>query len=231
MTEAVEASGPTVEAAIEAALERLGATEDEVEIQILSEGRAGGIFRRSDEARVRVRFRDERTPEDLALEQELAEEAITVDPAQAEEEARATEDFLGGLLRTMRLDGEVEAHATKEGAAAEISGPDLALLIGRRGLTLAALQELTRAAVQRAVGRRAFVSVDVEGYLARRRASLERMARDAASRVRRSKRPFALQPMPARDRKIVHEALKGVSGVRTGSEGEEPNRKVVIHPA
>jgi spoIIIJ-associated protein len=230
MTEAVEASGPTVEAAIDLALERLGATEDEVEIQILSEGRSGGMLRRADEARVRVKFRDERTAEDLALEGELAGEAAAADLAEADEEAEAAKGFLSGLLDTMDLDGAVQSHRTRDGAGVEVTGPDLALLIGRRGLTLAAVQELTWAAVQRALGRRTFVQVDIEGYQARRRASLERGARDAASRVRKSGRPVTLEPMPARERRIVHEALKAVSGIETGSEGEEPDRRVVIRP-
>jgi len=109
--------------------------------------------------------------------------------------------------------------------------PELALLIGRHGATLEALQEVTRAAVQRQVGGRAFVNLDVEGYRARRREILERRARSAAAKVRRSGKAQALEPMPAFERKVVHDALTRFNGVETTSEGEEPNRRVVISPA
>ena len=228
MTEAVEASGSTVEEAIDRALEMLGATDDEVEVQILSEG--GDMVRR-DEARVRVKLRDERTHEDLALDEDDEEdEDFEPDPA-LEEQAQAAAGFLAGLLTTMGLEAELSSSTSRDAAMVELSGPELALLIGRHGSTLDALQEVTRAAVQRQVGARAFVNLDVEGYRARRREILERRARSAAAKVRRSGKAQALEPMPAFERKVVHDALTRFGGVETTSEGEEPNRRVVISPA
>lgn len=235
MNEGVEASGRTVEEAIDRALEMLGATEDEVEIQILSEGRPGGVFRRADEARVRVGWRDERTAEDLAFEGDLGDDdelpAEVVIPESSLHQAETAQAFLEGLLREMNLEASIEAHPTESGAAVEISGENMGLLIGKRGITLAAVQELTRAAVQHQTEGRAVVSLDIEGYYSRRRSSLEHMARAAATRVRKSRRPVALEPMTARDRKVVHDTLTDMPGITTGSEGQEPHRHVVISPA
>jgi len=236
MTEAVEASGNTVEEAIDRALEMLGATDDEVEVQILSEG--GDMVRR-DAAKVRVRLRDERSAEDRAfaaedqledLDDEPLDEDFEPDP-DLQEQASVAEEFLRGLLATIGLEAEITASAGREAAIAELSGPELALLIGRHGSTLEALQEVTRAAVQRRVTSRALVNLDVEGYRARRRAILERRARSAAAKVRRSGKPMALEPMPAFERKVVHDALSRFGGVKTTSEGEEPTRRIVISPA
>jgi spoIIIJ-associated protein len=235
VSEGVEASGRTVEEAIDRALEALGATEDEVEIQILSEGRPGGVFRRADEARVRARWRDERTAEDLALEDELdhGEElpAGAVIPETSVHQAEEAQAFLEGLLREMTLEGSVEAHPTQIGASVEISGDNMGLLIGKRGITLAAVQELTRAVVQQKTEGRAVVTVDIEGYYSRRRASLEHMARAAASRARKSRKPIALEPMTARDRKVIHDTLTNMPGITTASEGQEPHRHVVVRSA
>jgi spoIIIJ-associated protein len=232
MTDPVEASGSSVEEAIDKALAILGATDDEVEVQILSEG--GDMIRR-DEARVRVKMRDERSHEDLVFEEadeESAEEDEDFEPdAALVDQAEAARTFLQGLTATMGLQADVEASAGRDSALVELTGTELALLIGRHGTTLEALQEVTRAAVQREVGERAFVNLDVEGYRARRRAILERRARSAAAKVRRSGKPQALEPMPAYERKVVHDVLTRFQGVQTSSDGEEPNRRVVISPA
>lgn len=228
MSEGVVASGRTVEEAIDRALEMLGATDDEVEVQILSE--ESGLMDRG-EAKVRVRLRDERTEEDLALAREADEDA---EPVVATEDlqgqAEAAEDFLHGLLETMDLEADVSASLTSVAAQLELSGPELGLLIGRRGSTLEALQEVTRAAVQRRMGQRAWINLDIEGYRARRRVIVERRARSSAARVRKSGRPLGLEPMSAYERKIVHDSLADFRGVRTSSEGEGAERHVVISP-
>jgi spoIIIJ-associated protein len=227
MTDAVEASGRTVEEAIDRALEMLGATDDEVEVQILSEG-SSGVIQRDEDAKVRVRLRDERTPEDLAYDQE--EDAPPIADLELGEHADAAEAFLNGLLDILDLDADVSASVGSDSALLELGGPELGLLIGRHGSTLDALQEVTRAAVQRTVGGRAFVNLDIEGYRARRRSILERRARSVAARVRRSGAPEELEPMTSFERKVVHDTLTDFRGVRTSSEGEEPNRYVVVSP-
>ena len=235
MTDAIETSGRTVEEAIDRALEILDATDDEVEIQVLSEG--GDMVRR-DEARVRVKRRDERSEADLAFEADLEHESeAEVDEedfepaADVQEHAAMAEEFLRGLLSRMGLEAEYVATAGRDAAKVDLMGSELALLIGRHGSTLEALQEVTRAAVQRRVTSRALVNLDVEGYRARRRGVLERRARTTAAKVRRSGKSQALEPMTAFERKIVHDALARFGGVSTASEGDEPNRHVVINPA
>ena len=231
MSDPVEVSAPTVEEAIDRALEMLGATDDEVEVQILSEG--GDMVRR-DDAKVRVRLRDERSHEDLAVSYEDdfddEEEDFEPDP-ELQEQADVAQVFLRGLLDTIGLEAEISASAGRDAAHVELLGPELALLIGRHGSTLEALQEVTRGAVQRKVTSRAQVNLDVEGYRARRRAILERRARSAAAKVRRSGKVVALEPMSSFERKVVHDALARFGGVETASEGEEPNRHIVIRPA
>lgn len=233
MREGVEVSGRTVEDAIDAALAQLGAREDEVEIRILSEGDEDALTR--GEARIFVRWRDERTVEDHALDREHREtdrqRELQIDPAEAERQAGAVGSFLEGLLDVMRIDADVDAAPTLSGVAAEISGDDLAVLIGRHGSTMGALQELSRAVASKEAGVRSIVSVDIEGYLERRTETLERMAHAAAARARKTGRGQELEPMPARDRKIVHDALSGMPGIRTESDGDEPYRFVVILPA
>jgi spoIIIJ-associated protein len=231
MSEPIEAAGKTVEEAIEAALERLGATEDEVEIRILAEGGPRGILgRKIEPARVLVRLRDERTPEDLAAMEEEEVGAPPVAPPELKEQAAAGEDFLSGLLGAMALDGEVISSVHGSSAVLEVTGPEMGLLIGKRGSTLDAVQDLVRAAVQRRTTTRPRVNVDIEGYRARQRARLERRAREMAARVRQNGRPQTLEAMTAFERKVVHDALARFGGVVTTSEGEEPNRRVVIRP-
>ncbi|MBI4728215.1 MAG: Jag N-terminal domain-containing protein [Acidobacteria bacterium] len=232
MNDAVETTGKTVEDAIDAALEQLGATEDEVEIQILAEGGPRGIFgRRVEAARVRVKRRDERTPEDLALLEEEGPELLEgPTPPEFTEQAEAAKEFLAGLLGAIGLEGEVTVATGPLAVTADVAGPEMGLLIGRRGATLEAVQELVRAAVQRKTATRPRVNLDIEGYRSRLRSGLERRARDAAARARRSQRPVTLEPMSAFQRKVVHDALAGFDGVATSSEGEDPSRRVVIRP-
>lgn len=226
MSDFIEASGDTVEEAIDNALATLAAREDEVEIQVVSEaGGRGG-------AKVRARIRDERSPDDHAEgHPDDPEAADEIDEELAEAQADAAHDFIEGLLDAMGVDAEVESEPERFGASVDILGSGLAVLIGKHGATLAAVQELTRAVVQKELGGRAVVRVDIEGYMARRRDSLARLAQNMAATVRKTKRPIDLEPMPARDRKIIHDALTRVAGVKTSSEGQEPFRYVVIRPA
>lgn len=234
MSEGVVASGRSVEEAIDRALEMLGATDDEVEVQILSEETPG--LQRGD-AKVRVRLRDERTEEDLALARESEREpdsptdAETPIAEELEDQAQAAEEFLQGLIEAMDLDADVSTALSPSAALLELTGEELGLLIGRRGSTLEALQEVTRAAVQRRIGQRAWINLDVEGYRARRRVIVERKARSLAARVRKSGRQHELEPMSAYERKIVHDSLADFRGVRTSSDGEGQERHVVISPA
>jgi spoIIIJ-associated protein len=118
-----------------------------------------------------------------------------------------------------------------ERAVVSIVGADLSQLVGARGEVLEALQELTRLAVYRETGVRSRLMLDVGGHRARRRAELATIGREAAERVLASGEPERLAPMTPFERKVVHDAVAAVDGVASESEGEEPERRVVVQPA
>jgi len=141
--------------------------------------------------------------------------------------------FVQGLVAAFGVDASVESQAVdEEHLEISITGADLGLLVGPRGSTLNAIQELTRTAVaQQHSGRlQGRLRVDVAGYRARRKEALERFAAQQAVRVRETGTPVALEPMSPPDRKIVHDAINDIEGVRTTSEGEDRRRHVVILP-
>jgi spoIIIJ-associated protein len=150
------------------------------------------------------------------------------EPATPEEVAETAKEFISGLLEAMSLEGEIGTSVDGTTAHVDVAGEHLGALIGRRGQTLDALQEVARAAVQRRLRSRVRLAVDVEGYRARRRDSLAEYARDMASRAKERGTEIELEPMTSYERKVVHDAVAEVDGASSFSEGEEPNRKVVI---
>lgn len=136
-------------------------------------------------------------------------------------------DFLDGLLEAMAVDGEADADVADGAIEAWIEGDDLGLLIGRRGQVLDALQELLRIAVQRRLKERVRISLDVAGYRQRRRVAVEQRAEEMA-KLALEEGEVKLEAMSAFERKIVHETVARMDGVRSFSEGEEPRRCVVI---
>jgi spoIIIJ-associated protein len=159
---------------------------------------------------------------------EAAEPAEEVRTATPEEVATTSKEFLDGLLKAMGLEASVETQTEDDSVTADVIGEDLGVLIGRRGQTLDALQEIARTAVQRRLRARVRLLVDVEGYRARRRASLADYARSIAERAKERGTEIELEPMSAFERKIVHDAVAEIDGATSFSEGEEPTRKVVI---
>ena len=148
--------------------------------------------------------------------------------AQAEHAAR----FARSLVEAMGLDGAVTSRVEDETVLVAIEGDGLGILVGPRGTTLQAVEELVRAVVQHGLsGRSARLRVDVGGYRERRREALAAFARQVAEEVRSTNLERALEPMNPPDRKVVHDAVAEVDGVATSSEGEEPRRRVVISPA
>lgn len=149
-----------------------------------------------------------------------------------EEQARIAEAFLTRLTGEFGLDASIDVVPTdEESVELQISGPNLGLLIGQKGATLVALQSLTRTVVQHKSGAtNGHLNVDVGGYRQKRTEALVRFANEVASTVLSSRKPAALEPMSALDRKIVHDTVASISGVATISEGEEPQRRVVVRP-
>jgi spoIIIJ-associated protein len=167
----------------------------------------------------------------------------SMQPTQAPEAAefdiegqrQAVESFLIDLLTAFgRSDATVTVTLSEDEAIeATVDGPELGLLVGQKGVTLQAVQELVRSMVQRRfVGQtHARVRLDVAGYRARRKVALERFAREVAESVKSSGVAKALDPMGSADRKVVHDAINEMEGVSTASEGEDEARRVVIRPA
>jgi spoIIIJ-associated protein len=139
-------------------------------------------------------------------------------------------DYLERLLDILDVDGDIDLDVEGDRASVAIVGGQLEDLIGSEGQVLEALQELTRLAVAQSTGVRSRLMLDVGGFRAKRRADLSSLAGEAARRVAQSRQPERLTPMNPFERKVVHDVIATVSGVRSESEGEEPNRRVVVLP-
>jgi spoIIIJ-associated protein len=147
---------------------------------------------------------------------------------QLNEEADLAADFVEGLLDILELPGDIEIEVDENQAFVNVVEVGSGLLIGRRGATLDALQELVRAATQRQVERRSHVRVDIEGYRSRQLEKLKDRCREGIAQVRETGEPFRLEPMDAYERKVMHDLVARTGGVRSSSEGVEPRRRVVI---
>ncbi|QIA28118.1 protein jag [Thermaerobacter sp. PB12/4term] len=202
----IETRGRTVEEALEAAARQLGVGREALEARVVAEPSRGflGLVGQRD-AVVQARVRPTKARFAAAFLEELARAAGLVVQVSVEE-------------------GPDRILARMEG------GPELGALIGRRGVALEALQYLLNVAAARVSEEQRRVVLDVAGYRERRRQSLERLALRMAERARRTRRPVALEPMPAAERRVVHLALQNHPEVRTESTGTEPYRRVVIVP-
>jgi spoIIIJ-associated protein len=238
--------GPTIEEAVDAALEELGVQADAAEYEVVEEP-SKGIFGSGKPAKVRVWLKpsfiaslkpedeeeDEAEVEDEPLPEALRNE--TPRPELTEEELDKVADSAVAIIQRILAGFGIEASIDEyEGDDGEIIldivGGDLALLIGRHGKTLDSLQTLVGAATSRQLGFRYPIVVDVEGYRGRRREKLEDMARRTADRAARQGRPVKLRPMTSYERRLVHMALRDDRRVVTASEGEDPARSVVVSP-
>ena len=148
------------------------------------------------------------------------------------EQGEVAAEFLRGLVDRFGLTATVAVRPVDDDTAEiAITGDDLGLLIGPKGTTLTALQDLARTVVQRRTSaRNGRLWLDVSGYRERRREALARFATTAAEQVITSGSRAVLEPMGAADRKVIHDTVNGIEGVTTTSEGEEPRRRVVILP-
>ena len=217
--EEIRTSAPSVEEAVEAALGELGLTEQEADVEVVQEPRSGLFGVGAQEAVVVVRPRVRR-------EEDLSEEDL-------EEQAEVAAEFLEGMLERMGIQANVEPNMEDGTMYLDVIGPDpddedMGLLIGRHGLTLEAVHELTRVVVAQRTGQRARVVVDVEDYRKRQIDRLTARVRESAARVRRTGRSETLEPMNPFLRRIVHTAVAEVDGVDSASEGEGAERRVVI---
>lgn len=223
---------------LEEALRRLvaelvGTSEEEVKISIEAPGLDSG---RLGDVRLNLEVgAGERGPASAGGEHEIEEDeddegpGVTMD--ELDEEADAAADFLEGLLDAMDLPGDIQIRVHEDHAEVEIVNIGSGRLIGRRGQTLDAIQELMRCALQRQFERRARVMVDIEGYRSRRLERLLEKAQEAIDTVLADGEPQRLEPMDAFERKAVHRLVAAHEGVTSGSRGREPTRRVVIERA
>jgi spoIIIJ-associated protein len=222
----VETSGPTVDDAIDAALEQLDLDEDQVDLEILSEGGDG------QPARVRA------TPRSEVAAEPTADELMARDgEAEWDEDlATAGREIVEDLLDYMGFPGEVDVlRAGKESGTptlvmAVVDGESMGALIGRRGETLQAFQFITQLLVNRRVGHWTRVLLDIEGYRSRRERYLKDTALRAAEKAMRFRDSIELDPMIPSERRIVHLTLANHEYVTTHSEGEGDNRRVIVEP-
>jgi spoIIIJ-associated protein len=193
-------------------------------------------------------------PEDEATEEEATEESALPDADAASDDAvvepvttgtdetdeadddllvregDVAGDYLERLLDILDKDGDIDLDVEGDRASVAIVGGKLTDLIGPDGATLEALQELTRLAVAQSTGVRSRLMLDIGEFRAKRRADLTALAGETARRVASSRQPERLSPMNPFERKVVHDVIASVPGVRSESEGEEPNRRVVVLP-
>jgi spoIIIJ-associated protein len=168
--------------------------------------------------------------EDDADEADEDEDDGEPDLSSLEEEGEVAADYIEGLLDIADLDGDIDMDVEGDRAVVSVVGATLDELVGDDGEVLEALQELTRLAVHRSTGSRARLMLDVGGFRARRRTELAELGRSVADEVSRTGEPKKLRAMSPFERKIIHDAV-ALAGLRSESEGEEPNRRVVVFPA
>jgi spoIIIJ-associated protein len=161
---------------------------------------------------------------------EPSADADTRSLRELEQESEIAADYIEGLLDVADLDGDIDMDVEGERPVVSVVGATLEELVGPRGEVLEALQELTRLAVHRQTGVRSRIMLDVGGYRARRRRELAELGKNTAEQVSRTGVPQRLQPMTPFERKVIHDAV-AAAGLRSESEGEEPDRRVVVHPA
>jgi spoIIIJ-associated protein len=155
-------------------------------------------------------------------------ETVKVDIKALEQEGEIAADYIEGLLDIADLDGDIDMDVEGERALVSVVGATLDELVGRKGEVLEALQELTRLAVHRQTGERSRLMLDVGGFRERRRSELSKLGTEVGEEVKRTGEPKALSPMTPFERKVIHDAIAAM-GLRSESEGEEPNRYVVVY--
>ncbi len=242
----VEKTGKTVEGAVQAALAELGVSREQVDVEVLEASKSSilGLFGGRD-AKVRVTVREEIpaepeavpavTEEPTEAEETAGADTVSRDPAaeqeaERQETAAAAKAFLENIFAAMGMDLLIEKFISRkeDEIILKIHGDGIGVLIGKHGQTLDALQYLTNLAGNK--GHRSWnrVILDAENYRERRRQTLERLAKNLADRVKRTRKKAMLEPMNPYERKIVHVSLQNDPAITTYSEGEEPYRKVVI---
>lgn len=200
-----EFKGKTVEEAITQASIELGAASTELETEIIEKGSTGFLGIGSKPAIIKARVKN-----DIV---------------------RDTKEYLEKIFNAMEIEAEIDINYDKENETMDINlaGPEMGLLIGKRGQTLDSLQYLISLFVNKKSESYIRVKLDTENYRARRKETLENLAKNIAFKVKRTRRSFTLEPMNPFERRIIHSTLQNDKFVATRSEGEEPYRRVVVY--
>jgi len=201
-----EFTGKTVDDALTNATVSLGVTSDQIKYEVIEEGSTGFLGIGSKDAIIKVVISADEDPKEVAKE------------------------FLDGVFEAMQLEVNISMSFDEEDKtlSIDLAGPEMGVLIGKRGQTLDSLQYLTNLAVNRSSENYTRVKIDTEDYRRRRKETLENLARNMASKVKRTKKSVTLEAMNPYERRIIHSALQNDNNVTTHSEGEEPYRYVVI---
>ena len=201
-----EFTGKTVDDALTNATVSLGVTSDQIKYEVVEEGSSGFLGIGSKDAIIKVVISTEEDPKQVA------------------------EAFLKDVFEAMQLEVNISMNYQEEDKtlSVDLAGPEMGVLIGKRGQTLDSLQYLTNLAVNRSSENYTRVKIDTEDYRRRRKETLENLAKNMASKVKRTKKAVTLEAMNPYERRIIHSALQNDNNVTTHSEGEEPYRYVVI---
>ena len=245
MLKYIDTTGRNEEEAIASALEQLKLDRDDVSVEILERAKSGFLGIGSSPAKVRVTYEvpdEEIVEEPVAIvEEEIPAPVVEEAPVIVEEKkempaapagdvkAEQITKFLVGLMEHMNVQATPVVECAEEGIyRVNLEGENLGAIIGRRGETLDAIQQLTSYSVNRGASKRVRIHVDAEHYRAKREESLVRLANRVADKVVKYRRNVTLEPMNAYERHVIHTALQDYPGVTTYSTGTEPNRRTVV---
>lgn len=251
----IEKVGKTVDDAITEALIELGASTDEVEIEIITKGSKGLLGFGAKNAKVRVTLKEQVIQEPIIPEIEVVEPSVVLQeekaevPEQVQEVKVDSEDnvvatpqeidrvielaetFLYKLLKEMKLEATVKSEVVNNNRISiSLEGKNMGIIIGKRGETLDAIQYIVNIVANKERKQYIKIMLDTENYRARREETLKKLAHKLSKKAQQSKKPIILEPMNPYDRRIIHSALQDSKIVKTHSEGKEPFRKVVITP-
>ena len=249
--EYVEFSGKSLESVISDASKHFSVDASEIEYEIVDMGKSGILGFNAKPTIIKAKVKEgylEKKAKDIeetSVKEEKPVEVKKEEPAEKEtkspavasvvnvnvEEIRENADkFLKDLFKAMDLEvkSEITYDFTDNALNIDLSGPEMGILIGKRGQTLDSVQYLTSLIVNKGTAEYVRVKVDTEDYRDRRKKTLENLAKNLAFKVKRTKRPVSLEPMNPYERRIIHSALQGDRYVVTHSEGDEPFRRVVI---
>ncbi|MBQ7564574.1 MAG: protein jag [Lachnospiraceae bacterium] len=242
MSEYMEFSGKTVDEALTEACVRLGIPSDEVDYEVIEKGSTGFLGIGNKPALIRARKKEvvPEEPVEVKAVEPVQEEIVKPEPVKEEVKVEtnnvsisdSAKNFLNSVFQAMDMEVNIDVKYEKEEELLdiELSGKEMGVLIGKRGQTLDALQYLTKLAVNNHKDNKIKVKIDTEDYRNRRKRTLENLANNMALKVKRTGRPAELEPMNPFERRIIHSTLQNNRYVTTHSEGEEPDRYVVVTP-